>query len=134
MSPTISFANVLVDRKLHEFVTREALPGTGVDPDEFWAGFAALVGRLEPVNRALLQRRDELQARIDAWHSAHPGADFEAAAYRAFLRDIGYLQPAPAPFSISTGNVDPEIALIAGPQLVVPVNNARYALNAANAR
>jgi malate synthase len=134
MSPTISFANVLVDRKLYEFVTREALPGTGVDSDRFWAGFAALVGRLEPLNRALLQRRDELQARIDAWHSAHPGADFDAAAYRAYLRDIGYLQPAPAAFSISTENVDPEIALIAGPQLVVPVNNARYALNAANAR
>jgi malate synthase len=134
MSPTISFANVLVDRKLHEFVSREATAGTGIDPERFWSGFAALVGRLEPVNRALLQRRDALQARIDGWHGEHPGRAFDAEAYRAFLRDIGYLQPAPAAFSISTANVDPEIARVAGPQLVVPVNNARYALNAANAR
>ena len=134
MSPTISFANVLVDRKLHEFVAREALPGTGLDADRFWSGFAALVGRLEPVNRALLQRRDELQRQVDAWHGAHPGPAFDAAAYRTFLREIGYLEAPPPKFTITTEHVDPEIALIAGPQLVVPVNNARYALNAANAR
>ena len=87
-----------------------------------------------PCNEALLRRRDELQSQIDAWHRAHPGADFDAPSYRAYLREIGYVRPSPAPFEIDTAGVDPEIAHIAGPQLVVPVNNARYALNAANAR
>ena len=134
MSPTISFANMTVDRALYDFVCREVLPGTGVAAADFWSGFAALAERLEPENRALLRRRDELQAQIDAWHRAHPGPAFDASAYRQFLREIGYVQDAPAPFAIGTDHVDPEIAVVAGPQLVVPVNNARYALNAANAR
>ncbi|MGI3777721.1 MAG: malate synthase G [Janthinobacterium lividum] len=117
---------------LHRFVEDEALPGTGLDAETFWAGFGALVRDLAPRNRALLARRDELQARIDAWHDEHGAGEPEA--YRAFLREIGYLLPRPAPFSVSTSRVDDEIAALAGPQLVVPLSNARYALNAANAR
>ncbi len=134
MSRTISFGNVGVTAQLHAFVTQEAMPGTGIVEADFWHGLAALVRRMAPLNHALLQRRDELQAQIDAWHRAHPGPGFDAPSYRAHLRDIGYTQPQPAPFAIDTAGVDPEIAHIAGPQLVVPVNNARYALNAANAR
>jgi malate synthase len=119
---------------LHDFVQTEALPGTGLSSDAFWAGFAALVHDLAPRNKALLDRRDALQVQIDAWHREHAAAAPDQAAYEAFLREIGYLLPEPAPFSVETGSVDPEITSIAGPQLVVPVMNARYALNAANAR
>ena len=134
MSRTISFGNIAVNAQLHAFVTQEAMPGTGIVQADFWQGLAALVQRLAPLNEMLLRRRDELQAQIDAWHRAQRGAAFDAPSYRAYLREIGYLQPQPAPFAIDTAGVDPEIALIAGPQLVVPVNNSRYALNAANAR
>ncbi|MFI0396323.1 malate synthase G [Paracoccus jiaweipingae] len=107
---------------------------TGVTADAFWSGYAAMLRDLMPVNAALLARRQQLQDQIDDWHRAHRGQPFDAAAYQAFLTDIGYLQADPAPFKIGTTNVDPEIASIAGPQLVVPVMNARFALNAANAR
>jgi malate synthase len=116
-----------------DFIETEALPGTGIDAGRFWTTLADIVDRFGPENRRLLDRRDELQRQIDAWHLAHPGA-IDAAAYRAFLEEIGYLLPEPAPFTIETSGVDPEISEIAGPQLVVPVMNARYALNAANAR
>jgi malate synthase len=119
---------------LHHFVNSEALPGSGLDPAEFWQGFGDMVRDLAPRNQALLQRRDELQQQIDAWHKANPGKPVDVAAYTEFLRGIGYLLPEPADVAVATSNVDAEIALIAGPQLVVPVTNARYALNAANAR
>jgi malate synthase len=123
-----------VARVLKDFVEAEALPGTAVAAAAFWAGLGDLVARFAPRNAALLAKRDALQARIDDWHRARRGKPHDAAEYEAFLRAIGYLLPPPAPFAVSTANVDPEIASIAGPQLVVPVSNARYALNAGNAR
>jgi malate synthase len=134
MTERVRAGDIQIDFRLHDFVRQEAAPGTGVDPSAFWDGFAALVRRLAPRNAALLARRDALQSQIDNWHRRHPGALFDPASYRAFLAEIGYLQPEPAPFTIGTADVDAEIARIAGPQLVVPVTNARYALNAANAR
>jgi len=126
--------DIEIDSRLHDFVEQEAAPGTAVEPAAFWRGFAALVRRLAPRNAALLARRDALQSQIDHWHRRHPGASFDPRAYRAFLAEIGYLQPEREAFVIGTADVDAEIARIAGPQLVVPVTNARYALNAANAR
>jgi malate synthase len=134
MTATVAIGLVEIDKALYDFVNQEAMPGTGIDPESFWNGFAALVHRLSPRNAALLARRDDLQAKIDAWHREHPGANFDPQRYRALLTDIGYLVRENEPFSIETDGVDREIAGIAGPQLVVPVNNARYALNAANAR
>ena len=121
-----------VAQALHDFVTDEALPGTGVDPGAFWAGAEAIIADLAPKQRALLAVRDDLQQRIDAWHIEHGPGD--PTAYAAFLEEIGYLLPEPAPFTVGTENVDPEVATIAGPQLDVPLLNARFALNAANAR
>jgi malate synthase len=134
MQRMVSFKNISIDPALKDFIEKEAMPGTGIVAADFWPAFADLIGRLAPENARLLRRRDELQARIDAWHQRTPGASFDPAAYRAFLREIGYLLPEGAPFEAATANVDAEIAELAGPQLVVPVNNARYALNAANAR
>jgi len=123
-----------VDADLLRFVNEEAMPGTGINPAAFWAGFAALLRELAPVNAALLTERDALQARIDAWHGKFPGIAGCGADYRSMLGDIGYRVAAGPDFEVTTDNVDAEIATIAGPQLVVPVSNARYALNAANAR
>ena len=119
---------------LHDFVNQEVLPGTRVSPEVFWQGLSDLIRDLLPVNQALLAKRDHLQSQIDAWHRQHPGATFDPAAYRRLLTEIGYLTDEGAAFQVETANVDAEIAHIAGPQLVVPVDNARYALNAANAR
>jgi malate synthase len=123
-----------VAKILHDFVVEEALAGSGLSATQFWNGYAALLRDLAPRNRTLLHKRDSLQSTIDAWHTANRGRPLNEVGYESFLRDIGYLLPEPAPFSVSTANVDAEIAHIAGPQLVVPISNARYALNAANAR
>jgi malate synthase len=123
-----------VDQSLYDFVNLEAMPGTGVEPQRFWPGFAALVQELAPRNAHLLRQRDDLQSKIDAWHRQYPGPAFDHSRYKQHLLEIGYLVPEQEPFSVDTAHVDAEIAQIAGPQLVVPVNNARYALNAANAR
>jgi malate synthase len=119
---------------LQDLVEKRSAPGTGISAVEFWSGFEKIVTELGPKNRALLRKRDELQQKIDAWHRERVGKPFFAEAYRRFLGDLGYLLAEGDDFQISTANVDAEIAKIAGPQLVVPVNNARYALNAANAR
>lgn len=133
-SNRVDRAGLKVAAELDQLVANEVLPGTGVDVDTFWQGFAACLDELHPVNKALLARRDELQAQIDAYHAERHGKALDAEDYKAFLKDIGYLLPEPADFTIETENVDEEIAHIAGPQLVVPVMNARFALNAANAR
>ncbi|MFP3551836.1 malate synthase G [Paraburkholderia sp. SIMBA_049] len=123
-----------VAANLEQFIEKEALPGTGVDSAAFWAGFDALVHDLAPKNRALLAERDRLQVELDTWHRANPGPVRDLRAYRSFLESIGYIMPTPAGVKATTDNVDREIAEQAGPQLVVPLSNQRYALNAANAR
>ena len=133
MSQRIQVGGLQVAEDLYNFINHEALPGTGVEQQTYWAAFDAIVHELAPRNRALLAKRDELQARIDQWHREHRDR-FDFAAYKRFLVDIGYLLPEGEDFSATTTNVDPEMATMAGPQLVVPVMNARYALNAANAR
>jgi len=134
MSERTSCNRLQVATELYEFVEREALPGTGVASEAFWAGFDALVHDLAPRNRELLAERDRLQAQLDDWYRKNPGAVKDAAGYRAFLEQIGYLKPVPASVAVKTDRVDTEITQQAGPQLVVPITNARYALNAANAR
>ena len=133
MTKRIEVAGLQVAEPLHELMTKQAIPGTGVDADKFWQGLADIVAELGPRNKALLAERDALQAKIDQWHRDNPGRHAEPA-YRAFLEEIGYLLPPVEDFTVSTAQVDSEIGAVAGPQLVVPVNNARYALNAANAR
>ena len=130
----ISEGNLNIDAALHQFVTDRLLPAAQIDAGQFWAGFDQVAHRLAPKNAALIDRREQLQQQIDSWFAARKDSPFEQSEYTAFLTEIGYLVEAPDDFVISTSNVDDEIATIAGPQLVVPVMNARYALNAANAR
>ncbi|MCO7638417.1 malate synthase G [Pseudomonas sp. S 311-6] len=134
MSDRITRHGLRVARELDEFLNNEALPAAGIPADAFWAGFAAIVNDLTPRNQQLLEERDRLQQQLDEWHARHPGPISDAAAYRAFLQEIGYLQALPEAVSAGSDDVDEEIAHQAGPQLVVPASNARYALNAANAR
>jgi len=134
MTDRIAVGGLDVARPLYDLIANEIAPGTGIDPAHFWGSLADIVAELGPFTRNALARRDQLQQQIDDWHRGHRGAAFDAAAYRDFLTGIGYLEPEGREFSVGTENVDAEIASIAGPQLVVPVNNARYALNAANAR
>ena len=134
MTARVRRGGLQVAAELDELVNERMLPGTGIDRDAFWAGFEAALDDLGPLNRSLLAKREALQEQIDAWHLTRKGQPLDAGEYQAFLEAIGYLVPNPARFTIAIENVDPEIALLAGPQLVVPVTNARYALNAANAR
>src|SRR3984893_861644 len=134
MTDRVSAGNLRVARVLYDFVNNEALPGTDIDPDSFWAGVDKVVTDLAPLNQTLLSARDELQAQIDKWHRHRVLDALDLEAYRQFLIEIGYLLPEPDDFTITTSGVDDEITTTAGPQLVVPVLNARFALNAANAR
>ena len=134
MSERIELSGLNVAVELQHFIETQALPGTGVEPSAFWSGLAEIVAKLGPKNAALLKKRDDLQAQIDAWHIKRRGSEHKPAQYEQFLRDIGYLVEEGDAFQIDTANVDPEIALTPGPQLVVPITNARFALNAVNAR
>lgn len=134
MTHYLTDSELQISAELYALVNDEMVPGSGLEPAQVWSGLASLVKDFGPANAALLARREEFQAQIDQWHQDHAWHDTELATYRAFLQDIGYLLPTVEDFSISTDNVDTEIALQAGPQLVVPVKNARFALNAANAR
>ncbi|UZE11498.1 malate synthase G [Pseudomonas sp. B21-053] len=134
MTEHVQVGGLQVAKVLFDFVNNEAIPGTGLTADKFWAGADKVIHDLAPKNKALLAKRDDFQARIDGWHHARAGQAHDAVAYKAFLQDIGYLLPEAADFQATTQNVDDEIARMAGPQLVVPVMNARFALNASNAR
>src|SRR6478672_3882902 len=134
MANSVEAYGLRIAEDLYRLVQDEIAPGTGVDPNSFWNAFSKIVADLAPKNRALLDRRDALQREIDQWCVAHRGKPFDLIEYKRFLADIGYVVSEGEPFEASTRNVDPEIASISGPQLVVPLDNARYALNAANAR
>lgn len=134
MTQRINVGNLQVAEVLYKLVNDEIIPGTGIEPNDFWSALQQCIETLGPKNKALLKKRDDLQAQIDTWHKNHRDKPHDPLAYKKFLRDIGYLMPEGEDFNISTTNVDPEISHIAGPQLVVPLINARYALNAANAR
>ena len=130
----VAVGNLRIDPSLYQLVRDQIAPGTGQDADAVWASFDEIVADLAPKNRALLEARDALQKRLDGWHREHAGGAFDEGEYQAFLLEIGYLVPEGDDFEITTTAVDPEISSIAGPQLVVPVDNPRYALNATNAR
>ena len=133
MNSRIEYAGLSIAGVLFKLVNEEIIPGSGVNAVDFWQGLAGIIADLGPKNRALLEKRDRIQQQLDEWHREHPGVP-DLPVYKQFLSDIGYLLPEGVDFDITTANVDPEIAEIAGPQLVVPVSNARFALNAANAR
>lgn len=133
MGEYVKVGNLQVAKLFYEFINDEVLPGSEVNSEKFWKDFETLIADLTPRNKALLARRDEIQEKLNQWHKEHRG-NFDMEEYKAFLTDIGYLEPEVEDFEITTEGVDDEIAIQAGPQLVVPVTNARYALNAANAR
>ncbi|GER00354.1 hypothetical protein JCM17845_09770 [Iodidimonas gelatinilytica] len=134
MTQRRQYGGLQVALGLDDLVARALHGSDGLDVAGFWAAFEAMHTALAPRNRALLKTRDAMQAQLDEWHRNHKGDGFDLAAYQAFLEEIGYVLPEPEPFAVSTDHIDPEIAKIAGPQLVVPVMNARFAINAANAR
>ena len=134
MSQRTSVSGLNVDSLLYETVNNDFIPGTGIEVDSFWSSFSEIVRDLTPKNRRLLEARLDLQSKIDAWHIERRGQTHDVRAYENFLRESGYLVDEGADFEVTTTNVDTEITSVAGPQLVVPMNNARYALNAANAR
>jgi len=134
MSERIEKYGLNIDAKLVNFIESEAIPGTGVDVQKFWQGFAEIIEKLGPINKSLLEKREDIQSKIDQWHITHRGQEVDVEKYKSFLLDIDYLLPEGEDFKIDTSNVDLEIAKLCGPQLVVPIMNARYALNAANAR
>ncbi|MCP4824831.1 MAG: malate synthase G [Shimia sp.] len=134
MTKRIEQHGLQIAEELYDFIVSKALPGTGIDADVFWQGLSVLAHEFGPTNRALLAKREEVQQKIDGWHLARKGQAHDADGYKRFLEEIGYLVPEGEDFSVETANVDPEIAAIPGPQLVVPITNARFALNAANAR
>ena len=134
MGATLTIDGLTIDKGLYDFITDEAMPGTGLEAKDFWPAFSKIVHELGPKNRSLLAKRDDLQAKLDAWYREHREDGYEMPEYEAFLKEIGYLVPEGEAFSVTTENVDPEIGEVAGPQLVVPIMNARFALNAANAR
>ena len=134
MSDRIEKYGLNIDAKLVNFIESEAIPGTGVDVQKFWQGFAEIIEKLGPINKSLLEKREDIQSKIDQWHITHRGQEVDIEKYKSFLLDIDYLVPEGEDFKIDTSNVDLEIAKLCGPQLVVPIMNARYALNAANAR
>ena len=134
MSDRIEKYGLNIDAKLVNFIESEAIPGTGVDVQKFWQGFAEIIEKLGPTNKSLLEKREDIQSKIDQWHITHRGQEVDVEKYKSFLLDIDYLVPEGEDFKIDTSNVDLEIAKLCGPQLVVPIMNARYALNAANAR
>ncbi|MGE4506201.1 MAG: malate synthase G, partial [Desulfovibrionaceae bacterium] len=133
MNQRMHEAGLSISRPLYETLSR-AMEGTDITPAAFWGGLAAMVADMGPENRALLERREVLQRAVDAWHTARAGSPHDPDAYKTFLTEIGYLEPEGEDFAVCTENVDPEITSVAGPQLVVPITIARYALNAANAR
>lgn len=134
MTERVQLGGIQVAKNLYDFVTNEAIPGTGLDADKFWAEFDKIVNDLAPRNRELLAKRGAIQEKMNSWNSDHKGQKLDMAVYKSFLKEIGYLVDEPEDFRISTANVDPEVATMAGPQLVVPIMNARFALNAANSR
>ncbi len=134
MTDRIQTGDINVDKALYDFINQDALPDTGIDQQKFWSDFNAIISKMVPINRALVAKREDIQAKLDEWYKCHNGTDYTIDEYKGFLEEIGYLIPEGGKFSVETSNVDPEIAMVAGPQLVVPIMNARYALNAANAR
>ena len=130
----INKENLNINSALFDFINNEVIPGTGINLEDFWKNFDKIVHELTPINKKLLRKREEIQTKIDTWHKAKKNEEFKKEEYINFLKSINYISEEKEDFKISTSNVDEEIALIAGPQLVVPVDNARYALNAANAR
>ena len=133
MGDRIEISGLEVDRGLYELIDQEIAPGTGIESAQFWQSMADIIAALGDSNKALLDKRDRFQQQLDEWHKSHFGK-IDPGQYKKFLLEIGYLVPEGEPFQVTTENVDKEVALVAGPQLAVPVNNARYSINAANAR